>query len=65
MPNPQHRRTSHGYISPAPGNLSPPDAKLLAEVYAKCRQQHPGEVKANKQLCAKTAWSVVNRYGKG
>ena len=61
MPNIPGRLKYKGYISPAPGDLSKSNKKLLARVYGGCRVKNPGEIPANKSKCARIAWSVVNK----
>lgn len=51
-------RTVGGYESPEPGNLPEAGAKLLADVYAKCRADG-----GDKGKCSKIAWGAVNNAG--
>ena len=61
MPHKHGPNTYHGYESPPHGNISPHEAHILKVVYGTCREQHPGENPANKELCARIAWAAAKR----
>lgn len=47
-----------GFESPEPGNLPEPGAKILAEVYATCRKEHPDYPKSR---CSEISWGAVHK----
>jgi hypothetical protein len=50
----------NGFESPEAGNLGEEGKRLLAKVYAECRK---GQKSADKEKCAKVAWSAVEKAG--
>lgn len=51
------RKTVRGYLSPSPGDISEKENDILAEVYAKSREDG-----YDKERASKIAWGAVNRY---
>ena len=66
------RKTRHALFEPPEaGDLPEAGKKILADVYSSCRSQwveeHPDDKEnpANKEKCAKIAWSAVHHAGYG
>lgn len=61
MPDKRGRNTFAGYQQPPSGGHSEAEQHVLRTVYGTCRTHHPGEDPATKELCARIAWSEVDK----